>query len=93
MKFLRREIGVLQVPFNTFEWQGIPGHEPSTIWMVKAFTGHEHSIIERQGVPGDKPSTVEWWTFQGLSPQQGMSMKLTLIVSICIQLNNNNDNY
>jgi len=27
--------------------------------MVKAFTGHEPSTIERQGVPGHKPSTVE----------------------------------
>ena len=25
--------------FNVFEWQGIPRHEPSTIWMVKASQG------------------------------------------------------
>ena len=29
----------------------------------------------------------------GISPQQGMSMKWTRNVYICIQLNNNNNNY
>jgi len=45
------------VPFNAFEWQGIPGHAPSTIWMVKAFQGMS-------------PQQLNDKAFQSISPQQ-----------------------